>query len=155
MDEIKKKYLIFFVTGCLVGILVSIISFTIFFTHKIEKNYSKIRKMQIVLEEKNKELERIKTSIKVDKYTVNEIEVKIDFKSKVDEVTTYILEKSIKDKFSSLIGREVNNIDVEMLEKVIDNRIMYVENSKFLLKLKRISVSERIKIFIEGDKIEF
>ncbi|GAA0788323.1 hypothetical protein [Hathewaya limosa] len=155
MDEIKKKYLIFFVTGCLVGILVSIISFTIFFTHKIEKNYSKIRKMQIVLEEKNKELERIKTSIKVDKYTVNEIEVKIDFKSKVDEVTTYILEKSIKDKFSSLIGREVNSIDVEMLEKVIDNRIMYVENSKFLLKLKRISVSERIKIFIEGDKIEF
>lgn len=155
MDEIKKKYLIFFVTGCLVGILVSIISFTIFFTHKIEKNYSKIRKMQIVLEEKNKELQRIKTSIKVDKYTVNEIEVKIDFKSKVDEVTTYILEKSIKDKFSSLIGREVNSIDVEMLEKVIDNRIMYVENSKFLLKLKRISVSERIKIFIEGDKIEF
>lgn len=154
MEKVKRNYKKFFLCGFLIGTLGTLTCLTFLFSYRFENNYNKIRRLELKLEESEKNLEKLKSSIKVDKMTVKEVDVKLQFKEEVNEVTKYILENNIKEKYSNLIGREINSIDIEMLDKVIDNRIMYRDKERYVLKVNKIMISHKIILYIECSKID-
>ncbi len=85
---------------------------------------------------------------------MKKIEVDIKFKNKEieDELVSIELEKHIKEKFNNLIGKELDNLDGDILVQVVDNRIMKIKNKQYKVKVEKIIIAQNIKFCIQVEK---
>ncbi|MCS4475438.1 hypothetical protein JQ032_06325 [Clostridium botulinum] len=87
---------------------------------------------------------------------MKKIEVDIKFKNKEieDELVAIELEKHIKEKFNNLIGKELDNLDGDILVQVVDNRIMKIKNKQYKVKVEKIIIAQNIKFCIQVEKVQ-
>ncbi|WMJ79134.1 hypothetical protein RBU49_09540 [Clostridium sp. MB40-C1] len=153
MDKMrnKHKYSLFFILGVLIGAMIGAIVINILVSYRIDSYIKEIKSLRKVIEEKDTRLEKLQQNINNKKIIVNDIQVEIKYEDDKteDDIVKITLEKHIKNKFKCMLGKEVKNVDGEMLVEVIDKRIMKIDGKEYQIKVKRIMISQVIKFWIE------
>ena len=70
-----------------------------------------------------------------------------------NDITKINLEKNIKEKYNSVLGKEVEKVDADMLCEIIDNRIMKIDDKEYKLRVKKVILSTTTSICIEARRI--
>lgn len=135
-----------FVCGIVVGILAGVAVFSLLVSYRVDQYYQEIRRLEAANEEKEIRLRRLEESVGKTKYLLKKIEVNLLYEG--DELDKINLEKSIQEKYSQLLGKEVAAIDIDLVAKVVDERIIKLEEREYKLKLKQMMLTEVLKIWV-------
>ncbi|MCR1933358.1 hypothetical protein ACQX0N_01745 [Clostridium tepidum] len=152
----KNQYFFSFCVGLILGGLIGIVFFSLFISYRIENYHRKITYLNNIIEDQQVRLEGLENKLSKKKLIVKKIEVEIRFKDKEleDELVSIKLEKHIKEKFNNLIGKELGKLDSDILIQVIDNRIMNIENKQYKIKVEKIIIAQNIRFYIEVEEIK-
>lgn len=135
-----------FVCGIVVGILAGVAVFSLLVSYRVDQYYQENRRLEAANEEKEIRLRRLEESVGKTKYLLKKIEVNLLYEG--DELDKINLEKSIQEKYSQLLGKEVAAIDIDLVAKVVDERIIKLEEREYKLKLKQMMLTEVLKIWV-------
>lgn len=153
MDSInsKHKYFLFFILGLFIGGMVGIITINLLVSYRIDNYIKEIKHLDKVIEEKDFRLQKLEKNIYDKRLLVKNVEIQLKYENEEenDDIVKITLEKHIKDKFKCLLGKEVKNIDGDILLEIIDKRIMKIEDKEYQLKVERIMISQVVKLWIE------
>ncbi|MCC5418914.1 hypothetical protein [Clostridium botulinum] len=152
----ENKYFFSFCVGLVIGGAVGIIFFSLFISYRIENYHRKITYLNNIIEDQQVRLEGLENKLSKKKLIVKKIEVDIKFKNKEieDELVAIELEKHIKEKFNNLIGKELDNLDGDILVQVVDNRIMKIKTKQYKVKVEKIIIAQNIKFCIQVEKVQ-
>ncbi|MBO0530203.1 hypothetical protein EXQ35_07125 [Clostridium botulinum] len=130
--------------------------FSLFISYRIENYHRKITYLNNIIEDQQVRLEGLENKLSKKKLIVKKIEVDIKFKNKEieDELVSIELEKHIKEKFNNLIGKELDKIDGDILVQVVDSRIMKIKNKQYKLKVEKIIIAQNIKFYIKVEEFQ-
>lgn len=141
------KSFIYFITGLIWGILIGSLLISILASYRIDKYHKEIIYLENIIIDKDAKLEKIEDIINTQYIVVEDIEVYLDFLG--DELDEIEIEKAIKEKYNNLLGKEVKDIDVDLLTEVIDKRIFKIGDEEYRLKVDKIILTEILKLYIK------
>ena len=154
MAKIKERpiHLIIFSTGFIFGIILTLTAATAFMSYRIDEYHQQIEMLQTRLAEREIQLQKLSESLDKRKFILKDIEIIID--SPMDENDSNLIQTSIKQKLTTLIGKEIKTIDTELISEIIDKRMMKTDVIQYKLRLKRLILSDSLRIWVEADVIE-
>lgn len=155
MGRIKRKethIFIVFVTGMIFGGMLGILSISTLISYRLDQDYEKIAELQHTIEDKNIRLEKLEESINKQKIILKEIRVELLFGG--NEMDEIVLEKHIKEKYAMLLGKEVKSMDIDLIEEIIDRRIMKVNGKEHQLLVNKIHLTDVLRVWIEVKSLE-
>lgn len=145
------KYIVTLIIGILIGMILGICIYNLFISYKIDGYYNKISVLEGTLEEKDTQLKKLEKSINNKNYILKNIEIL--FTAEDEELDYIYIEKVIQEKYSELLGKEIKNIDGDMVAKVIEGRIMRLDEKIYQIKINKLILSETMKIWLEVKEI--
>jgi MFS superfamily sulfate permease-like transporter len=155
MEQLKRgyKYRVCFATGILLGIMIGAASISVIVSYRMDQYYQDVAYLKNMIEDKNARLLKLEETVNshTQSMIVEEIEVNLTFDG--DEMDKIDIEKTIKEKYSTLLGKEVKNIDADITAEVLENRIFKIEDREYKLHVARIIVAEIFKIYIDVDRL--
>jgi len=156
MKKIKSyKFLIIFITGFICGFMLGSSAINALISYRIDAYIERIKYLESDIEEKNLKLEKYQESINNKKFILKSIELNIKLsKINEEEFDLILVEKSIKEKYKDLLGKEVKSIDIDLVAEVIDKRILKVDGKEYQVKVDRILLSDVLKLWITIVPIE-
>jgi len=156
MKKIKSfKFLIIFITGFICGFVFGSSAINALVSYRIDAYIEKIKYLESEIEEKNIKLEKYQESINNKKFILRSIELNIKLsKINEEEIDLILVEKSIKEKYKELLGKEVKSIDIDLVAEVIDKRILKIDGKEYQLKVDKILLSDILKLWITIIPIE-
>ncbi|AEV67760.1 hypothetical protein [Acetivibrio clariflavus] len=156
MKKIKSfKFLIIFVTGFICGFVFGSSAINALISYRVDAYIEKIKYLESDIEEKNIKLEKYQESINNRKFILRSIELNIKLsKINEEEFDLILVEKSIKEKYKELLGKEVKSIDIDLVAEVIDKRILKIDGKEYQLKVDKILLSDILKLWITIVPIE-
>ncbi|MBS4537441.1 hypothetical protein GOQ27_03145 [Clostridium sp. D2Q-11] len=149
MDRVKgiNKFFITLIMGMIIGMIIGSLTVTIFVSYKIDEYYQRLNVYYTLLEEKDLKLNKLEESINKNRYILKDINIKLEnINDEIDEIE---LIKHIKEKYINLIGKEVKDIDINIISEIVDNRIMKFEENSYKLQVKKVLLSDILEIYIE------
>ncbi len=155
MGKLKKhgyKYGLCFITGLIIGILIGASSLSILVSYRMDTCHHRIAYLESLIQEKNAQLEKLENTINTQNVVLKEIEVVLVFNG--DEIDKISIEKAVKEKYRSLLGKEIEKIDADIIMEVIDDRIFNIEERKYQLHVNKLILTETLKIWVEIETIE-
>lgn len=141
-----------FFSGVAVGILSGVALFGLLVSYRMDSYHHQIGQLELANEEMETRLLKLEESLDKTKYILKKIEAVLIYEG--DELDKIALEKSIKEKYEQLLGKEVGQIDIDLVAEVIDGRIMRLEEREYKLKLQKIMLTEVLKLWVEVSLIE-
>lgn len=154
MEQLKKKdfrFILCFMTGIVVGALIGTAIICIIISYRMDMFYKKIAYLESTIQDKNIQLEKLEKTINTKNLVLKNIEVVLIFNG--DEIDKIDIEKTIKEKYSSLLGKEVKKIDADIIVEVMNNRIFKIEGKEYKLFVNRLILTETLKIWIKIDSM--
>lgn len=148
----SHQYRLCFLTGLAIGIIVGVAAITIFVSSKIDHYLQQISALESVIKEKNIQLEKLEDVVNTRRYVLKKIEVFLVHEG--DEMDKIALQKHIKQKYMLLIGKNLAEIDADMALEVIDQRIMQLGIKQYKLQVKKLVISEILKIWVETKAVK-
>lgn len=150
------KFTISFLTGFLIGGLVGVVFFSLLVTYKMDNYYKQISYLENTIENREERLEKLEQSINNQNIIVKDIEVNLTFDKKQinDEIDKIEIEKTIKDKYNSLLGKEVKTIDGHMLVEVVDKRILKIQDRQYKLEVDKLILTEIVAIWVRVEDLD-
>ncbi len=149
MNQLKKKGLkprTCFVAGIIIGILIGTVAFNILVSYRMDQFYKRIAYLENTIQDKNSVLEKFEKNINTRSLIIKGIEVLLIFDG--DEIDKIYIVKTIKDKYSTLLGKEVKKIDPDLIVEVVDKRILKIDDKEFKLRVHKLILTEILKIWI-------
>ncbi|WP_026477271.1 hypothetical protein [Alkaliphilus transvaalensis] len=135
------------------GFLFGLVFMTLFQMHTFDRLYRVQNQLTNQLLDREIKLERLNESIKNQStFLVKDLKINIKFDGNIlirDEI-----EKYIQFYLSDLVGKELDNIDGEMIYKILEDRIINVDDKKIQLTVKSLIISQEISIVVEAKIIE-
>ncbi len=150
MGQLKKKgqkFILCFIAGLVTGLLIGTAILSIIVSYRMDMHYKKIAYLETTIQDKNARLEKLEKSINTQYIILKDIEIILIFDG--DEMDKIEIEKAIKEKYSTLLGKEVKNIDPDILIEVADKRILKIEDREYRLHINKLILTEILKIFIK------
>ena len=150
MEQVKKirfKSILCFIVGLITGVIIGIILINTFISYRMDMFYEKITYLENTIENKNAQLEKLEKSINNRNFILKDIEVILIFDG--EDIDKIEIEKSIKEKYNGLLGKEVKNIDADIITKVVDSRILKIEDREYKLHVNKLILSEVLKLVIK------
>lgn len=152
LDEIaryKIRHVFCFLTGIITGAIIGAIGITCLVSYRIDIYHKKIAELETSIQDRDARLEQLEKSMDSrGKLILKDIKVVLDYDEDKLEFDNIALEKHIKDKYKQLVGKEVRNIDIDLVAEVVDKRIFRLDGEEFKLKVTRVIVSETLKLWI-------
>lgn len=147
----KYKYFLFFILGLFIGGMVGIITINLLISYRIDNYIKEIKHLDKVIEEKDFRLQKLEKNINDKRLLIKDVEIELRYENEEenDDIVKITLEKHIKDRLKCLLGKEVENIDGDILLEIIDKRIMKIEDKEYQLKVEKIMISKVVKLWIE------
>ena len=142
----------FFVTGFIAGGIVAVLLFTALVSYRLDAYHQRIGMLESKLMEKQTQLDNLSESINKKRFVLKD--VNIHFLTNIDPGDKIVIQKSLIQKFNALIGKEVNNIDTDLLIEIVNNRIMITENYEYKLKLERLTLSSTLNVWVSLQVVE-
>lgn len=152
VDKIKKRaaFAVFFITGLISGFLLGSAAVSTLASYRIDSYHTKIRELEASVADRDVQLKKLKESINKNRFVLKNIEVVLEYDG--DEIDRITIEKHIKDKYNNLLGKEVRNIDTDILMEVVDNRIFKLEEREYRLKLERLVLADVLKLWVSVEE---
>ncbi len=147
---VNNIFLAFF-TGLFSGLIIASTLLTILISYRMDTYYQHAKELEITIEEKNINLQKLEESINKNKYILKNIAVVLQYEG--DNLDKLNLEKYIKDKYRHLLGKDINSMDPDMMAEVIDKRLIKIVDQEYLLKLSRLILAEELKIWVQVNKV--
>lgn len=144
-------YALFFSTGLILGLLGGALGILTLVGYRIDLYQQEINKLSYELQEKDLRLVKLEDIIDKKKLLVKDVQLEVVFKG--DPFDKMRLEQSIKTKLMKLIGKEVKNIDMEIMEEMIDQQIMQIDDKLYKTRLTKLLVTELVKIWVVVDPV--
>lgn len=161
MGKMKKRvypFIICFITGLLWGVIIGALSISTIVSVKMDSFYEKIAVLESTILDKDEKLAKLEKSINNADIVLKDIQIVLEFENlsqeDYDKIVSVEIEKSIKEKYRSLLGKEVKNLDVEILHQVIDKRILKFEGSEYQLIVNKMVLSDILKLWVKVSKTE-
>lgn len=153
MGKLGSKISLCFCVGFIFGLILGVTSLSLLVSYRIDTYYQKNSELESIIEYKDEQLKKLEKAINNRNFILKDIEVYLICEEE-DEIDQTIIIKVIKEKYSSLLGKEIKNIDAEMVAEVIDKRIFQLEDGEYRLKISKLILSETLKIWVlvESDK---
>ncbi len=152
------KFFICFFTGLLWGVIIGAIGISTVVSYRIDSFYEKIAYLENTIVDKDEKLDKLEKSINQSNIVLKDIVVYMDFssfsKEQVDQIDSIYIEKTIKEKFRTLLGKEVNNLDAEMLMQVVDKRILKLDSAEYQLTVSKLVLSDVLKLWVKVSVME-
>jgi len=141
--------------GIITGILIGISILSIVVSYRMDTHYKEITYLKNTIQDKDARLEKLEKSINTQKVILKDIEVILNFGENKDgdEIDKIDIEKTIKEKYSTLLGKEVKNIDTDILIEVVDKRILKIDDKEYKMQVEKLIVTEILQIFIKVETI--
>ncbi len=150
MDSVKIakfKFLLSVGVGICIGALWGTTSVTAFMSHRMDEYYEQIKRLESDIMERDTRLQKLEESINKQKYMIKDIQIELLYEE--DDLDKIALEKHIKEKYMSLLGKEVKSMDMDLIQALVDKRIMKVHRIQYQLKVQKIIVTDILKLWIE------
>ncbi|CAH2214984.1 hypothetical protein [Tepidibacter aestuarii] len=152
MGRLKLKYLFSIMSGIIIGVIIGAFIIISLVSYRVDKYYEEIQKLKVAIEERDERLKKLEQSLNNKKLILKDIQIVLTHEG--DEIDKITIEKYAKDKYHKLLGREVETIDVDIIEEIIDKRIFKLKNKEYQLKATKIILTDVLKIWIETKLIE-
>ncbi|NLE26362.1 MAG: hypothetical protein GX625_13660 [Clostridiaceae bacterium] len=145
-----NKYFLNFYVGLITGVLIgSILAFTLI-SYRIDTFYEKIAALENTILEKDAKLENLEKSINSNKFILRDIEIVLLFEENdIDHLEMIYIEKTVKEKYSILLGTEVKSIDPDIITLVIDKRILKMNGKEIQLHVNKLKLTDVLKLWID------
>jgi len=148
MDEIKRRtaYTIFLGTGFVLGLLCGVFSILTLVSYRVDLYHEQINRLSFTLQEKDLRLAKLEDTLHKHKLVVKEVQLELVFNG--EQLNKMTLEQKIKAKLTNLIGKEVKNVDVELIGGMIDQQIVQIDGRLYKVSLTKLLVSELLKVWL-------
>ncbi|OPJ57244.1 hypothetical protein [Alkalithermobacter paradoxus] len=143
----KLKYIIFLLTGTVLGYILGVISINTLISYRIDKYHEEITYLNTVIEDKDTKLNKLEEAINNRKFILKDIEIVLLYDG--DDIEKLKLKKYIREKYNILLGKEVKNIDIDLTCELIDKRIMKVDDKEYKLTVNKMVLSEILKLVVK------
>lgn len=162
MGKIKKstgyKFIICFITGLLWGTVIGSLGISMLVGYRMDIFYEKIAYLEHTIDDKNEKLDKLEKSINNSNIVLKDISVILEFanlsQEKVDQIDNIEIEKAIKEKFNPSLGKEIKNLDADILVQVIDKRILKFNNAEYQLTVNKLVLSDILKLWVGVSPLE-
>lgn len=133
MGKLKEgalKFVICFITGFLAGVLAGIAVLSVIVSYRTDNYYKQISYLEHIIRDKDERLEKLEKSINTQNHIIKDIEVNLIFDKNGDndEIDRMEIEKVIKEKYNTLLGKEVRSVDAHIVVEVADKRILKIQS---------------------------
>lgn len=149
----KTKFVFCFISGLLWGILIGSLVISILVSYRLDNYYEKVAYLEHIIEDKDDKLSKLEKSINNSNIVLKDITIILEFhnlsKEQIDQVDSIRIEKAIKEKYISLIGKEITNLDADILLQVVDKRILRLKDAEYQLSVKKLVLSDILKLWVE------
>ncbi len=155
MGKLKRKglkYIFCFTTGIISGALIGSILMSVLICYRMDLLYEEIAYLKNAIEDKDDKLKKLEKSINNANIILKHTEIILDFEG--DEIDKMEIEKAIKAKYNTLLGKDVKTLDADMLAQVIDKRIFKIEDKEYKLTVNKLILTETLQIMIKVELIE-
>ncbi len=144
------------VKGLLAGIVVGVLLITSLVSYRMDKLYENIAILEKEINEKDAKLKKLEESINTMYYVLQDIEIIVEFLEEEieDQIDKIEIEKAITEKYRELLGKEVKSIDSDLVVEVVDGRIFKLEGKEYRLRVKKLLLSEILKLWVEVQLLE-
>lgn len=137
----------------LIGFLLGLAMMNLFHMHTLDRLYRVQNQLTNQLLDREIKLEKLNDNIENQKATiVKDLMIQVEFEG--SPLVKDEIQKNIHFYLTDLVGRELWNIDGEMIYKILDQRIIEVGQRQVQLKTKYIIISEKITIAVKAQTIE-
>lgn len=140
-----------FIAGIIIGILIGTAAFNIFVSYRMDQLYKRIAFLEQIVQDKSTILEKFDKNINSWSLIIKSIEVVLVFDG--DEIDKLLIEKNIKDKYSTLLGKEVKKVDPDLIIEVVDKRIFKFDDKNYKLKVNKLLLTEILKIWVSVEPV--
>jgi hypothetical protein len=72
----------------------------------------------------------------------------------IDLIDTIEIEKAIKEKYASSLGKEIKSLDPDILVQVIDKRILRFDEAEYQLTVNKLVLSDVLKLWVSISVLE-
>lgn len=149
------KFMLCFTAGLIWGALIGSSLTAIIVSYRMDMFYEKIAYQESVIEDKDDKLEKLEKLINNSNIILKDIEINIENDGEqINNIDSIEIEKAIKEKFNSSLGKEVKSLDAELLVEVIDKRILKYEEAEYQLNVKKLVLSDTLKLWVGITVIE-
>jgi cell division protein FtsB len=146
----KKKLFGLYISGILVGLITGILLWNILLARKIDDLYTRNRYLESSIENYMAKLEKLEKSQPEKVQTVKDIEVEINLE---DELERIILQQAVKQKYEILLGRETDEVDLDLVVQVVDKRLFRTDKHQYQLHVDRVALSSTLKLWLSVREI--
>lgn len=156
MGGIRKgrfKFIFCFLAGITSGTILGCILISTLVSYRMDLFHEKIAYLENIIEDRNEKLEKLKNSVNNYNFVIKDIEI-ITLNFDGDEFDNIKVKKVIKEKYNSLLGKKVKDIDADILIQVIDKRILSINDKEYKLNVKKLILTEVLKIWVTIEKVE-
>ena len=145
-----NKYFLNFYVGLIAGVIIGSVLACTLVSYRIDTFYEKIAFLENTILEKNAKLENLEKSINSNKFILKDIEVVLLFdENEIDHLEIIHIEKTVKEKYSILLGAEVKSIDPDIITLVIDKRILKMNGKEIQLHVNKLKLTDVLKLWID------
>lgn len=163
-NEIKTKkgtgykFFICFITGLLWGTVIGSVGISTLVSYRMDNFYEKIAYLEHTITDKNEKLEKLEKSINNSNIVLKDISIVLKFtnlsEEQINQIDSIQIEKAIKEKFRTLIGKEIKNLDADILMQVIEKRILKFNNAEYQLTVDKLILSDVLKLWVGVSLLE-
>lgn len=146
------KHFVSILSGIIIGIIIGAFIIIALVSYRVDRYYEEIQKLNASIEERDEKLKKLEQSINRQRLILKDINVILTYEG--DEIDKITIEKYAENKYHKLLGREVETIDVDIIEDIIDNRIFKVSNKEYRLKVTKIILTDILKIWISAEPVK-
>jgi len=152
------KFFICFISGLLWGALAGALGLSILVSQRIEGYYEKIAYLEHTIQDKDEKLAKLEKSINNASIVLKDVLVILEFKDlsneQIDLIDTIEIEKAIKEKYASSLGKEIKSLDPDILVQVIDKRILRFDEAEYQLTVNKLVLSDVLKLWVSISVLE-
>ena len=135
------------------GFLMGLAFMNLFHLHTLDRLYRIQNQLTTNLLDKEIKLARLTENMEKQKVIlIKNLEITVEYEGNL--LIKDKIQKSVQLFLSDLVGKELSMVDGEMIYKILDGRIIEVEDKKILLKMKYIIITEEISITVNAKTLE-
>lgn len=136
-----------------IGFLLGLAAMNLVHLHTLDRLYRIQNQLTNQLLDREIKLEGLKKSLQDEKtIIIKDLIIALDFEG--NPLLREEIEKVIRFYLADLVGQELWRLEGEMIYKILDDRIINVENRQARLQVKYIIVREEISIGVKAELIE-